>query len=104
VTDLLKEQMTVELNERVETVHEDIYYWFVLGAVLLLVIEAFVFSARARPRARIGPPPELSPQVASGLKQMLLVAPRPGQGQAPPGAPSPWVPGAPKRGDGGPSG
>ena len=52
----LKQLMTEELSERVETIYADVYLYPLGLALLLVLIEAFVPEARARKPIRVPPP------------------------------------------------
>jgi len=52
----LKQLMTEELSERVETIYADVYLYPLGLALLLVLVEAFVPEARARKPLRVPPP------------------------------------------------
>jgi len=66
----LRQQMTSELAERVETVYADVYFYPLGLAILLLIAEVFLTDAPLRRFAARRPPPTRSP------KDALLRAPR----------------------------
>jgi Ca-activated chloride channel family protein len=54
----LKQLMTEELSEKVETVFADVYMYPLGLALLLLLLETFVSETKKRARASVVPPPE----------------------------------------------
>jgi hypothetical protein len=79
VTRALKQMMTEELSERVETVYADVYLYPLSVAVLLLLIEIFVSETPRRARPLLIPPPtkrrprRRSQAVAQGLLLLGLL-------------------------------
>jgi Ca-activated chloride channel family protein len=53
----LRQLMTEELSERVETVYADVYFYPLALALLLVVIETFVSETRPRAKPAVLPPP-----------------------------------------------
>jgi Ca-activated chloride channel homolog len=62
----LKQLMTEELSEKVETVFADVYMYPLGLALLLLLIETFVSETRKRARAAVVPPPPRRRRSRSG--------------------------------------
>jgi Ca-activated chloride channel homolog len=58
----LKQLMTEELSERVETIYADVYYYPLGLALLLVLLETFVPEARARKPSRVPPPKKQRPK------------------------------------------
>jgi Ca-activated chloride channel family protein len=58
----LKQLMTEELSERVETIYADVYLYPLGLALLLVLIEAFIPEARARKATRVPPPKKRRPK------------------------------------------
>jgi Ca-activated chloride channel homolog len=58
----LKQLMTEELSERVETIYADVYLYPLGLALLLVLIETFVPEARARKPSRVPPPRKKKPK------------------------------------------
>ncbi len=58
----LKQLMTEELSERVETIYADVYIYPLGLALLLMFLEAFVPEAKARKPSRIPPPKKRRPK------------------------------------------
>jgi Ca-activated chloride channel family protein len=58
----MKQLMTEELSERVETIYADVYLYPLALALLLVLIEAFVPEAGARKPSRIPPPKKRRPR------------------------------------------
>jgi hypothetical protein len=58
----LKQLMTEELSERVETIYADVYLYPLGLALLLVLIEAFIPEARARKPIQVPPPKKRRPK------------------------------------------
>jgi hypothetical protein len=58
----LRQLMTEELSERVETIYADVYLYPLALALLLVLIEAFIPEASARKPTRIPPPKKRRPR------------------------------------------
>ena len=58
----LKQLMTEELSERVETIYADVYLYPLALALLLVLIESFIPEAPARKPTRIPPPKKRRPR------------------------------------------
>jgi Ca-activated chloride channel family protein len=58
----LKQLMTEELSERVETIYADVYIYPLGLALLLMLIEAFIPEAKARAPIRVPPPKKRKPR------------------------------------------
>jgi Ca-activated chloride channel family protein len=58
----LKQLMTEELSERVETIYADVYLYPLALALLLVLIESFIPEAAARKPTRIPPPKKRRPR------------------------------------------
>jgi Ca-activated chloride channel homolog len=58
----LKQLMTEELSERVETIYADVYLYPLGLALLLVLIESFVSEAAARKPTRVPPPKKRRPK------------------------------------------
>lgn len=77
----LRQLMTDELSERVETIYADVYFYPLALALLLVVIETFVNETRPRARPAVLPPPparrrrrrKSAAAVATGLLASVLL-------------------------------
>jgi len=58
----LKQLMTEELSERVETIYADVYFYPLGLALLLVLLETFVPEAKARKPSRVPPPKKRRPK------------------------------------------
>jgi Ca-activated chloride channel family protein len=58
----LKQLMTEELSERVETIYADVYLYPLGLALLLVLVEAFIPEAAARKPSRVPPPKKRRPK------------------------------------------
>ena len=58
----LKQLMTEELSEKVETIYADVYFYPLGVALLLVLLETFVPEAKARKPSRIAPPKKRRPK------------------------------------------
>jgi Ca-activated chloride channel family protein len=97
IAESLKQQMTVELAERIEVVHADVYVYPLGAAILLLFLEAMLFGAPARRFVRKAPPEEVVRERSTvRLRSALALAPPPPapRGPVPRYPPPPPPPGA----------
>jgi Ca-activated chloride channel homolog len=58
----LKQLMTEELSERVETIYADVYFYPLALALLLVLLETFVPEAKVRKPSRVPPPKKRRPK------------------------------------------
>jgi Ca-activated chloride channel homolog len=58
----LKQLMTEELSEKVETIYADVYFYPLAVALLLVLLETFVPEAKARKPSRVPPPKKRRPK------------------------------------------
>jgi Ca-activated chloride channel family protein len=58
----LKQLMTEELSEKVETIYADVYFYPLGLALLLVLVETFVPEAKARKPSRVPPPKKRRPR------------------------------------------
>lgn len=72
----LKQLMTEELSERVETIYADVYLYPLGLALLLVLLEAFVPEAAARKPTRVPPPKKRRPKrrVRSAATALLTLS------------------------------
>jgi Ca-activated chloride channel family protein len=72
----LKQLMTEELSERVETIYADVYFYPLGLALLLVLLETFVPEAKARKPSRVPPPPKRRPKrrASRAVTAVLLLA------------------------------
>ena len=72
----LKQLMTEELSERVETIYADVYFYPLGLALLLVLLETFVPEAKARKPSRVPPPKKRRPKrrASRAVTATLLLA------------------------------
>ena len=69
----LKQLMTEELSEKVETIYADVYFYPLGLALLLVLLETFVPEAKARKPTRVPPPKKRRPKRRSRVVTATLL-------------------------------